>query len=226
MDCSVIQCKCSCHKLYPQELNIKELLISQMEMEMELELETEPEMKSNTASKSSTASKSNTASKGNNSDDESANHFKNKDQDSLWERRRKLHSGEIKPHKYEDFKQHFQSHESLIQQIPDFNNDDDLKLLQKEQNAKKAIQKVAQGKRKIESDDLNDPDREPVILNPLHKYKITERDNIIKDVYTRALKSMQIVHPSVDFKSSIFKDYVNDEADRLLKIWMEGENKR
>ena len=210
MDCSVIQCKCSCHKLYPQELNIKELLISQMEME----LETKPE--------------SNTASKSNNSDDESANHFKNKDQDSLWERRRKLHSGEIKPHKYEDFKQQFQSHESLIQQIPDFNNDDDLKLLQKEQNAKKerVVQKVAQLKRKIESDDLNDPDREPVILNPLHKYKITERDNIIKDVYTRALKSMQIVHPAVDFKSSIFKDYVNDEADRLLKIWMEGENKR
>ena len=231
MECSVIKCKCSCHNLYPQEINIKEMLIGQFKQPGQSEMSAPAKQ----ADKSkiflfddddADADADADADGGIVANIRAINSRQNSEQDSLWERRRKIHSGEIKSQTYEDVKHNFQSVEDLKQQIPDFDTDADfLKLASKAATVKKidvmpcnlkppntSIQLVAE----VSTDNTI----EPIVLNPLHKYKVRERDAIIRDIYLRAHKNIKSFYTEINQNSDEFKNYVNDEANRLLTSWM------
>lgn len=248
-ECTIINCQCCCHKLYPQQINIKEMLMDQFKDD---------------ASSASGYMLFN--------DDENEEIVDKcglmSDSDALWERRRKLHSGEIKPHSHEDFKHHFKPLEVLKAECPDIEEDStsvrrskspkksqsittqntgkqtNAKLMQNEQTRLTRKTEVNNERNRniadpqISRDDYKDnanigqsrseqPDTvEPVALNPLHKYKINERDIIIRDIYTQAVRSMKCIYPNMDATSDEFRSYVNSEADRLLRVWMEKEERK
>jgi hypothetical protein len=148
MDCPIPSCKCVCHNKYPQEINIKQLMIEQLEKENEDDLIM-------------------------------------MGQNDLWERRRQLHSAQKS---------------------------------EKEQQINE-LEPVQESEELIH-DSTNPSIYNPVPLNRLHKYKIKERDKIIRDIYGKAYLNIKIQHDKLDTKSKKFNELVGKEADRLLSIWL------
>jgi len=250
MECPIVNCQCICHKSYQQEINIKELLINQLK---------------------GNKSQSNSMLLFTEDDDDPQNNKQNPlsvddDHERLWDRRRKIKSGEIKPHSHDDFKEYLyinKIHKNSASSSADNNQQNPIKSSDKEEFAKQTIaQQIVQDSgceqqrfRRNSSDEsfarqtvhnecpldrkengstnaskpiTGRPKSEPlgdvpVPLNPLHKYKINERDIILKDIYTKAVRLVKSEHPALDVNCSTFKNHVNSEADKLLKIWMEND---
>jgi hypothetical protein len=63
---------------------------------------------------------------------------------------------------------------------------------------------------------------EPSLVTPLSKYKIKERNGILKNIHNRARQNILDI---TDENASDFEDQVSKEADRLLDSWMKYEKK-
>lgn len=223
MDCLVPNCKCSCHRSYSQEINIKELMLQQIDA---------------AKSSGSLLNIESTKSSGNPmmlfTDEEETNNETEMatwgNQDDLWARRRRLHSGEEKPLSHDEYKDHFPKLDDLKKQFGnlDFDNVDggeseNIRELQKTRRDELAAPET----RKIRNNNVNpmpqpveSPFPKAVVLNPLHRYKREERDNIIREIYSKALANVKSKHSTLDPSSKQFTEYVNNEADRQLELWM------
>ena len=194
MDCIVPNCQCSCHIKHPQEINIKELMIQQ------LEKEAMPE------------------------------NLLNQDYDDLWARRVRIHKGEEKPLSYDNYKNNFPKLDEIKQTlgVSEFDNP---KYQQKSspppqhQMPPPPLQKLSPPPQQQmpppqqQKEENEAPFPKAVPLNPLHKYKISERDIILRDVYYKALNIVKNKYTNLDTKSKEFNEYVNKEADNQLEIW-------
>ena len=266
MDCAVPSCKCTCHRQYPQDINIKELMLQQIEKEYSSEKSVVP----------SSGSEINTMLLFGNNDEENEK-INNQmfDSDPLWERRLRIHSGQEKPLSYEDYHNQFPKQEEIKKQLgtDSFDFDEDSKsnelwerrrrihsgqekplshedyrdqfpkleeikkqigLTQVEnttqKEASKLNEKVVSSQQYLNNKQKDNipPIKEyfvgpkPVPLNPLHRLKIKERDQVLRDIYSKTLKNIKNLYSKLDEKSEQFKEYINKEADRQLELWMEA----
>jgi hypothetical protein len=249
MDCLIPNCKCSCHIKNPQEVNIKELMIQQLEKEAETKDlinqdyddlwarrvrihkgEEKPlshdEYKTNFPKLSDIRQQL-----------EAIDFDKNIQENKSIE----LQSGKKEsPQKITKVNQQVESQPAK----KDANNIDKKLPEQKSakvnqqvesQSGKKELpeQKITKVNQQVESqsgkkelpeqkscEQNNSPFPKPVPLNPLHKYKVAERDLILREVYLKALSITKMNYPKLDIKTKEFNEYVKIEADNQLDIWL------
>lgn len=217
MDCPVINCKCTCHILNPQEPNIKELLIQELEKEMSME---------NNTSELQTLEKM------------SETYFD--EQNELWQRRQRIHNGQEVPLSFDEYKSSFPKLKDVEKiygvESTTAKASPPAKSGIVEQTTAKASPENIHGRRSnnlaepIDTDSkVIDPTEsfptnapKPVPINPLHKYKVKDRDRIIRDIYNRALSDIRKRYNTLDTQSQEFNELVNKEADRLLDIWLQA----
>jgi hypothetical protein len=209
MECPVINCKCTCHILSPQEPNIKELLIQELEKEIAAE---------NIPNESHVLEKV------------TETYFD--EQNELWQRRLRIHKGQEAPLSFNEYKDNFPK----LDDVKKIYGVEDPRDQVPTTNAQPAASDNIQPKRtdnlqdyKVTDHTIIDPTDvfptnapKPVPINPLHKYKVKERDRIIRDIYGRALSEMRKRYPMLDTQSQEFNELVNKEADRLLDIWLQA----
>jgi hypothetical protein len=286
MDCAVPSCKCSCHRQYPQEINIKELMLQQIEKEY-----------GGPSTENMSDSKKNAMLLFGDDDEENEGAFKQmygSDGDALWDRRRRIHNGQEKPLAHEDYRNQFPKAEEIKKivtsaSLNDFDEDSkpnelwdrrrrihngqekplahedyrdkfpkaeeikkivtsaslnefdcdgeepfDVRMIRHKKGVKPKNQEEAPKSKVVPSQLDQSKNQEeapkskeeyflgpkPVLLNPLHKLKVQERNQVIREVFTKALKNVKNLYSKLDENSEQFKEYVNKEADRQLELWM------
>jgi hypothetical protein len=128
MSCGVKNCKCSCH--YSSEPDIKQLLLSQFKTDQSDEID-------NVEQQEIYKQQSMLLFGDNDEENEKASTSLLGDSDELWERRRRLHSGQEKPLSYDDYHHQFLKLEQLkkIQPINEEEQDEIYAI----QNARRAL---------------------------------------------------------------------------------------
>lgn len=226
MECEIANCKCVCHIYNPQQPNIKELLIKELEKEMMGDVSD-----SNNASSTGSASGSNTASSTTTSRTDNVQTSYFSDQDDLWERRRRLHAGEEKPLSHEQYKAQLPSAQDIKRiygvDIPTQKSAELIKPAEPTKVAECPSLATKEAPNLIASELKSDPTPnasipKPTPLNPLHKYRVKERDQIIRTIYQRAVNETKYKYKNLDSNSKEFHEYVNKEADRQLEIWLQS----
>ena len=227
MDCLVPSCKCVCHRQYPQEINIKELMLQQIELEYGGKNE-EDKPVSNVVP---TSNQNVMLLFGNDEieNDNITRKMYGNDGDLLWERRRRLHNGEENPLSHEDYTDAFPKLEDIKKQLGiDELNEDSRPNISSERRRQSTKMELSSAETPSQQYINNKPTKEslvgpkPILLNPLHKLKIKDRDELIRKTYTKALKNVKSLYSKLDENCDQFKEYVNKEADRELEIWMEA----
>lgn len=132
------------------------------------------------------------------------------DNEALWERRRRIHRGEEVPVSFEDYKTHLPKLETVMKQFS----------MEEIKEPTKIIKSPQIETKKINPSPENSIEPKPTRINSLHKYKVQERDQILRDIFARAIQLAKEKYPDdVDNKLE-FQKLINIEADKLLEIWM------
>jgi hypothetical protein len=219
MDCIVPNCQCSCHIKHPQEINIKELMIQQ------LEKEAMPENLLNQDYDDLWARRVRIH-KGEEkplSYDNYKNNFPKLD-----EIKQTLGVSEFDNPKYQQKSSPPPQHQMPPpplqklspppqQQMPPPQQQKSSPPPQQQKSSPPPQQQMPPPQQQKEENEAPFPKAVP--LNPLHKYKISERDIILRDVYYKALNIVKNKYTNLDTKSKEFNEYVNKEADNQLEIW-------
>lgn len=116
-----------------------------------------------------------------------------------------------------------ESDEPSVKKILDdkFNMDDDAVLLNRRKELHKNLgsfqEHLTDDTTKVET--VEEPPRPPLIT-PLSKLSISDRENLMKTIYKDALYTTEKIL-NVGRSDPLFRSKVNEEADRLLAVWME-----
>ena len=264
MECEIPSCTCICHVYNLQQPNIKDLLMRELEKEMAADngesysthMVEHPSRVDNLRMNNLDANDrcANDQSK------DTTSYFS--DQDDLWERRRRLHSGAEKPLSHDDYRTQLPKMEDVQRiygvevqpnklppapvlkkspaHIPQQAHTPKQSALaqsvqsQVQSSVQSPVQSALENKvsqqsalaqsvqQSLQSEFNNPSIPKPTVLNPLHKYKIKERDQIIRTIYTKAFNDIKQRYKNLDTTSKEFHEYVNTEADRQLDIWLQS----
>jgi hypothetical protein len=229
MDCLVPNCKCYCHIKNPQEINIKELMIEHLEKEAEKDLInqdyddlwarrvrlhkgeetplTHDDYKNNFTKLSEVRKQL-----------ESFDFDKNQPEKLSTKPNQSAKINDLTSTKTNQYAKTDDSTSAKPNQSAKINDLTSTKTNQyaKTDDSTSAKKEITEQK---SCEQYNNPFPKPIPLNPLHKYKVAERDNILREVYLKALSITKMNNPKLDIKSKEFNEIVKKEADNQLEIW-------